>query len=273
MEYIKILTKTLVRLGDFRQLRWVYEANIGLVEDKDTIIKENSKFTAKDILQLWEELLQAELTMGMSDTNRLMLLQERVRLARAEIDRTFIASQDSLDLFEPIQQLYSRHNVAASLPNCDSALNIRVSAALERDMVERHDHRAEQVTSAKTQRRKRDDAPPDGVELSGVPIFLRDLLVALPPISGPVPNTDEFIDQLRRTVLPPRPISDKKGSSSGDSLLGLGVSVPQDTSSQTGNKRKLLSIDDDSDLDRDANFMDNKNDVFKQRRRVKLTPS
>jgi len=270
--YIKILTRTLVRLGDFRQLRWVYEANIGLLENNETLSKGNSKFTAKESLQLWEALLQAELTMGMSDTSRLMLLQERIRLARAESDKNSITSQDNIDLFEPIQQLYSRHNVAASFPSCDEALNMRVSGILTSDKGDGHDQRTDQMTGGKTQRRKRDDAPPDGVELSGVPIFLRDLLVALPSHVGPVPNTDNFIDQLRRTVLPPRPISEK-GSASNDTLLGLGGSVPQDTSIQAGNKRKLLSTDDDADYDRDANYADNKNDVFRQRRRVKLTPS
>lgn len=135
------------------------------------------------------------------------------------------------------------------------------------EMNDNIDQRTEQTVDGKGRRKRRGDDVQE-VELSGVPIFLRDLLLALPPHSGYVPNTDEFIDQLRRTVLPPRPVSETNGGHS-DTLLGFGSG-----SLESGNKRKLQSMDDDADLDIDENNNnDSKHDVFRQRRRVKMIPN
>lgn len=110
--YIQILTKVLVRLGDFRQIRWVYEANVGLLEENGAIPRKQPmkrKFKIEDELSLWEELLEAEITMGMSDTKRLMLLQEKVRSTKAECNKISNIVPSKIDLFEPIQQLYARY--------------------------------------------------------------------------------------------------------------------------------------------------------------------
>ena len=113
MTYILALAKVLVRLGDFRQLRWVYETNVGLLEESEAILKthkNNNKFKVQDELSLWEELLEAEITIGMSDTKRLTLLQEKVRLTKAECDKILnTSSHCKVDLFEPIQQLHARY--------------------------------------------------------------------------------------------------------------------------------------------------------------------
>lgn len=127
-------------------------------------------------------------------------------------------------------------------------------------------------------RRKGEDGNQHEMELSGVPIFLRDLLLALPNnLEGPRPSTDAFIDQLRRTVLPPRPMSEK-GNDPRDSssALGLGGSHLLDlpVTSNPGNKRKIASVlNEDADSDREEPFNDGRHDVFRQRRRVKMDQS
>jgi hypothetical protein len=110
--YIKLLTKVLTRLGDFRQIRWIYEVTVGQLENKEIklLSETNQKFKPEDELSLWEELLEAEVTMGMCDINRLLLLQDKIRSLKNQSlkDYTDKQNENKLDLFEPIQQLFFR---------------------------------------------------------------------------------------------------------------------------------------------------------------------
>ena len=78
---------------------------------------------------------------------------------------------------------------------------------------------AERMTALREagQRRwKRDRDGDDGPgHFSGVPPLLREFLPRLPAHSGPIPDVEGFIRQLRAVVLPPRPADDGDfGSSS-----------------------------------------------------------
>ena len=169
--------------------------------------------------------------------------------------------------------LFRYHNVAASLPDNDAALKKRATL---NDKQDKSGQKVEKSTEGNPRRRKRgDDGNQQEMELSGVPIFLRDLLLALPghqPAAGPPrPSSEAFIDQLRRTVLPPRPVTERGGGGYSDSALGLGSShevVPNGS----GNKRKLTAADEEADFDREENYGDSRHDVFRQRRRVKMNP-
>jgi hypothetical protein len=116
MLYIQVLTQVLVRLGDFRQLRWVYEANVGALEreESDALSKKQRgserKFEAEEEACLWEQLLEAEIAMGMSDAGRLALLQDKVKAMKVEAGQlpSTASAAGKIDLFEPIQQLYTR---------------------------------------------------------------------------------------------------------------------------------------------------------------------
>lgn len=136
-------------------------------------------------------------------------------------------------------------------------------------------HRLEHTGDGRVAKRRRrgDEAgSSQEVELAGVPIFLRELLLALPPLNGLGPSSDAFIDQLRKTVLPPRPVSEKCGSYS-DSILGFGSGQDNPAVAAFGeNKRKISSINEEPD-DRDDSFVESKHDVFRQRRKVKIDPN
>jgi hypothetical protein len=132
----------------------------------------------------------------------------------------------------------------------------------------------EKLNDANPRRKKRgDDGSQQEFELSGVPIFLRDLLLTLPPNTGPSPGADAFIDHLRRTVLPPRPISETGGGYNDSSTFGFNTQKSAPLPANSGNKRKASpSADDDADYDRDENADDSKHDVFRQRRRIRMNP-
>lgn len=58
--------------------------------------------------------------------------------------------------------------------------------------------------------RRDGDSTIDTNLLNNVPLFLRDLLARLPPHTGPPPDIDTFLDHLKKTVLPPRPVTDER---------------------------------------------------------------
>ena len=107
----------------------------------------------------------------------------------------------------------------------------------------------------------------DSSAMAGVPIFLRDLLSKLPPHSGPLPNVDLFLDQLRKTVLPPRPVVDEDAPVSGASSAGA---VAEDVVLAGSGKRSALEVGGDDDDDDDG-AVGNRDDVFRKRRRLQLT--
>ena len=171
------------------------------------------------------------------------------------------------------------HNVAAALPDGDAALKARVSGALVKDTIDKSGPRMERSSEGQNRRRKKgDDGSHHEMELSGVPIFLRDLLISLPiHMGGSSPNTSAFIDQLRRTVLPPRPVSEKGSSFADSSVLGLGgtnvLDLPASSNSSVYYKRKIgVVADEDTDFDCKQNYNDDGHDVFRQRRRLKISP-
>ena len=107
--YIKVLTKVLTDLGDFRQLRWVYEAHVGSVEGDETKSNYEHQFKPEEELHLWEDLLEAELKMSMCDTKRLRQLQDKVKQKRAQCNKvSIVPSVGKIDLFEPIEKLHER---------------------------------------------------------------------------------------------------------------------------------------------------------------------
>jgi tetratricopeptide (TPR) repeat protein len=110
--FVKVLTKVLVRLGDYRQLRWVYEAKIGLLEDNNSLVKKQSKnssmFNNADEQSLLEDLLEAEIIMGMCDTKRLLMLQERVSRVKVDSAKVSHSLVSKIDLFEPTHQFFIR---------------------------------------------------------------------------------------------------------------------------------------------------------------------
>lgn len=114
--------------------------------------------------------------------------------------------------------------------------------------------------------------------LAGVPIFLRDLLARLPPHTGPPPDIDTFLEHLKKTVLPPRPVTDEQNETSSgiifnSSVMGQKSSTEDDVILLTGSKRKANFDEDDDDEDEAGRRADEdgRDDVFKQRCRLRMS--
>lgn len=104
----------------------------------------------------------------------------------------------------------------------------------------------------------------DSAALAGVPLFLRDLLSKLPPARGPPPNVEAFLDHLKRTVLPPRPVTDEDAPP-----LSTNIVATDDDVVLAGSKRGLMQDGDDDDDD-DTGAA-NRDDIFRKRRRMRMT--
>jgi hypothetical protein len=113
-------------------------------------------------------------------------------------------------------------------------------------------------------RRDGNDGNLDSAALAGVPIFLRELLSKLPPARGPPPNVEAFLEHLRRTVLPPRPVTDEDAAPTAASVI-----TADDDVVLAGSKRGLLKEGDDDDDDDAAAA--SRDDIFRKRCRMRMT--
>lgn len=133
IHFLKLITRILIRLGDVRQLRWVYQTALGgssfgqasTTSDPSLtaltiqpIRKSVNGFTLDEQYTLWKDYLDAELTFGMSDVSRLNQLRDRIRAIRSVFDESkfkkpsydhlTFGSPDIFNIYEPIFDLFSR---------------------------------------------------------------------------------------------------------------------------------------------------------------------
>ena len=191
------------------------------------------KGSLKDQLQLWDEYLKAETTLGLSDVTRLDDLRksrDKAKLLYEDSERSrqiaaaggVVGDTVSLgkigSLFDCSYELCERYEQLGSfsLPPADASLQQRSKGKFFLEEVAKQE--AERMTALREagQRRwKRDRDGDDGPgHFSGVPPVLREFLPRLPAHSGPIPDVEGFIRQLRAVVLPPRPADDGDFSSS-----------------------------------------------------------
>ena len=194
------------------------------------------KGSYKDQLVLWEEYLKAETTLGLSDVSRLDELRrsrDRAKMLYEENERarqiTAAGGVVGVDapvlskvrgLFDCSYELGERYDSAGSfsLPPADSFLQQRSKGKYFLEEVAKQEaERMAALREAGQRRWKRDrgDGDDGPGHFSGVPPVLREFLPRLPAHSGPIPDVEGFIRQLRAVVLPPRPSDDVDfGSSS-----------------------------------------------------------
>jgi hypothetical protein len=101
-----------------------------------------------------------------------------------------------------------------------------------------------------------------------VPAFLRDLLTKLPQHGGILPDIDSFVDQLRKTVLPPRPIPDEDIYGATNTALA----GPRLDSKMATHIKSHVGYDEDdmeNDYESIQEYADSE-DVFKIRQKQKL---
>jgi hypothetical protein len=194
------------------------------------------KGSFKDQLLLWEEYLRAETMLGLTDVSRLDELRKSRDKAKALYEDNERARQIAAaggvagvdvptmgkirGLFDCSYELGERYEQlgAFSLPLADTYLQQRSKGKYFLEEVAKQEaERMAALREAGQRRWKRDrgDGDDGPGHFSGVPPVLREFLPRLPAHSGPIPDVEGFIRQLRAVVLPPRPSDDVDfGSSS-----------------------------------------------------------
>ena len=118
VSFLKLIARVLVRLGDVRQLRWVFQTALGVAGALDSSAlstmqryRTTDGFTLEEQLELWQAYLDAELTLGMSDVTRLAQLRAQVEALKSSLrDRKKNAGDASMtcDLFDSVVDIFSR---------------------------------------------------------------------------------------------------------------------------------------------------------------------
>jgi hypothetical protein len=260
--YVQAITRVLTLLGDLKQIRWVFQTALAEFSgEKGALalsraaalsaaqerpgrrfgrqqqvqpVAVGNYIHLKTELNLWEEYLQAETVLGLSDVTRLDELRSRrdkVKVLFDEAERVKMgvvyASKDEAraaqqrGIFHPAQDLCERYDAAGfctmwTLPNADRLMQERCAQAIAaatfgggrsdrlggggRDLGHRKgaglDHQAVSMSTE------------FHLSLAGLPVILRDLLGRLPFHSGPLPDIDGFIRHMKGVILPPRPEPD-----------------------------------------------------------------
>lgn len=133
IHFLKLITRILLRLSDVRQLRWVYQTALGgsnfsqpstnsdpslNILVNQPIRKHVNGFSLDEQYILWKDYLDAELTFGMSDVNRLNQLRDRIRAIRSVFDESKLktisydhltfATSDIFNIYEPVLDIFCR---------------------------------------------------------------------------------------------------------------------------------------------------------------------
>jgi hypothetical protein len=188
-------------------------------------------------LILWEEYLRAETILGLSDVSRLDELRrsrDKAKLLYEDSERArqitaaggvisadvSITTSKVRGLFDCSYELGERYEPSGSfsLPPADLFLQQRSKGKYFLEEIAKQE--AEKMAALREAgqrrwRRDRGDGDDGPGHFSGVPPVLREFLPRLPAHTGPIPDVEGFIRQLRAIVLPPRPADDGDfGSSS-----------------------------------------------------------
>jgi hypothetical protein len=319
VEYVLSYASVLRRIGEINPIRWLFHNALGddvckggQAENPSTGTR-GEKFVSnkKYRLQLWEEFLKIELSMGLSAISRTAQLRAAVVAARSSAypqggqPKAASSARDGGEgnvFFEYTAELFERHAIAGvSLPLVDAGVRDRCRGTIFIDELVRSAELEANASEGGKKNRGGGKSGPvvtsaldaDSSILAGLPAFFKELLSKLPAFTGPAPDVDAFVDNLRRTVLPPRPVEDafnrhpvqsEQDTVQGASLLGKrnqnrmvgqhnesayedGMDVIEDA--EVG----LLGRDNEATIqaDEDAtSAMESRDDVFKRRHRQKL---
>jgi hypothetical protein len=248
-EYVLSYACVLRRLGDVGPIRRLFRNALGddvcegQAANPLSGTREKVVSNKQARLQLWEEFLKIELSMGLSATSRFAQLRAAVVAARASAypqggggqpkAGSGVGGEDNV-FFDYTAELFERHATAGvSLPLADAGVKDRCRGAAYIDELVRSAELEVKASEAGRKGRAGGKHAPvaasaldaDSSIVAGLPAFFRELLSKLPVFAGPAPDVDAFVDSLRRTVLPPRPAED---ASSGDTRPGPGPGEDQE---------------------------------------------
>lgn len=280
--FIRLLTSAFVRVGDLRQLRWLYHNMLLLSVDgtSDVVNRTNivNGFVLEDQLVLRTELLNAECTIGLSEPRRISDLHAQVKRIKQIIDdekkisstTSTAETEATFDMFQHTNELVMRHDDAFSIaPIGDILIKNRSRGATYLDELSKlEDDRVNLLMnsgkgSGIAHNQLLDFAQDGTVALANIPQFLRDLLTKLPHHSGAMPDVEAFVEQLCRTVLPPRPIPDVDLSGSGNAGNGK-------EDSRQVNTHMVEQEEADNDEDEDGG-LDANDDIFRRRQKKRMS--
>lgn len=306
--FIMLMVRILMRLKDIKQIRWLFQSLLG---DEISAIAKTGGVDVSGIKEsiatirspasravLWEEYFKTELSMGLCSLVRLNDLRDNALRARALVPQTptptttlsSIVSQianlnnTACGFFEyPLELLEKYSMPSLTIPDLDVGLKDRCrGSAYIDDLARAADLEQAALDSQhgkkKWGRNSKDAALSDDVLLAGLPAFFKELLTKLPPLNGPMPDVDFFVDTLRRTVLPPRP-SEDIAAGKWQSIVGEESGKrgrPGNTNIEGGiaDDGAIISAGTDTALiEGEMDVIEdysNKNDIFRKRQRLRL---
>lgn len=267
--FIRTISRVLTLLGDLKQIRWIFQSALSEFSAEASLAssvinaksaqggrnghnnsRNRNQITGnaagagnhaqlKAELELWEEYLCAETTLGLSDIARLNELRARrdkVKVAFEEAERFRLgivfnnkeeARAAQRGIFHPAQDLSDRYDGSGgstvwTLPESDRAIQERCALVLgttensqnakKRSNLDRNDFPssalaalAGRTRTAAGDREVLNMSTEFHLSLAGLPAILRDLLAKLPFHSGPLPDVDGFVRHVKSVILPPRP--------------------------------------------------------------------
>jgi len=269
--FIRTISRVLTLLGDLKQIRWIFQSALNEFSTEAALAtsainaktaqggrnghnnsRNRNQITGnaagagnhaqlKAELELWEEYLAAETTLGLSDIARLNELRARrdkVKVAFEEAERFRLgivfsnkeeARAAQRGIFHPAQDLSERYDGGAgcavwTLPESDRAVQERCGLVLgtssdgaggassKKNALDRNNlpsgalaALAGRTRGSAGDREVLNMSTEFHLSLAGLPAILRDLLAKLPFHSGPLPDVDGFVRHVKSVILPPRP--------------------------------------------------------------------
>lgn len=258
LEYIQLLVRALLRMGDLQQIQWIMNAALGKAGARgvfsfhnassslvnvngkgddsenadvngDDINNSNDKnnisvnLSLGDQLELWEDYLHIETTIGVSSTRRLNELRRMRDYAMedlkqwrknnealsgtgipATIERSTETKRVIKSIYEFPSEIITRyHEFTTSMPENERNLVDRSA----REMIMEGDGKISN-TLGSIGGKKDDDA-------LSLPPKLKLFINNLQPHTGPMPDIDGFLRHFKGLVLPPRPSQESIDNDSG----------------------------------------------------------
>ena len=304
VKFVRMMTKVLLRLGKLKEIQWLYQLALG--DEGLTTANVKTKLTSQaptatatsaqtgvtlitsgltdyaattsrlesnsqerpiqEIVELWEDYVDAENILGLSDLNRMNELRSKrdkarsllADLTRSRNNKDNNRARNISSLFDSPHDISDKyHTLCCTVPQADSDLKERSRG---KDLVEEMQKletaqliALREVTGKKV--KKEGNATTETPNLLGVPPILREFLSKLPTqYVGQLPDIQGFIRHLKNMVLPPRPSDVSEDASAAPSWLSATV--------------QYENGDDDDFDENDADIV--RDDIFRKRQRARL---
>ena len=216
LAYVKLMSKVLLRLGEFTQLRWMYSSMLGsMIEDEVKAEKAPlPELNPEDVAELWEDFYRIEATLGLATLSRLNEVRAKRNTARMLIQGE-VKEVDGYngDITEGVLSVLERfeHCNISSMQTIDGGIWNRCVGLVD-DRETRPVRRADMNV-----RRSRKEEFFASDSLVHVSTAVKELAFNLPFLNTPVADVGVYLDQLRKLVLPARPEDEDDSNTSASS--------------------------------------------------------